>query len=149
MKLIKNISFYIVLGIIIVFVARLLDSDFLFVYLKDNIVGLLLTLLAINTATSGLIASKIQDILVEYKGIDFSSSIKEMKFSLLEQIVLISVSIIVLLVLDGRSVVFEYKIDIGNIILTSILIYSIAILWDTGKAVFIVIEELQKLNKKK
>ncbi|GGH48332.1 hypothetical protein IA57_04190 [Mangrovimonas yunxiaonensis] len=149
MNTIKNISFYIVLGIIITFLGKFLESDFLFKYLKDNIIGLLLTLLAINTATLGLIASKIQDIVVDYPKFDFSSTIKEMKTSLLEQIILICTSVITLLLLDSNKIDFAYKTDIGNVILTTVLIYSVTILWDTGKAVFVVIEELQNMNKNK
>ena len=60
MKLAKNISFFIVISIIISLIGKGLESKFLFTYLQQNIIGLLLTLLAINTATLGLIASKIQ-----------------------------------------------------------------------------------------
>lgn len=149
MNTIKNISFYIVLGVIITFLGKFLESNFLFIYLKENIIGLLLTLLAINTATLGLIASKIQDIVVNYPKFDFSSTIKEMKTSLLEQIILICSSVITLLLLDSCKIDFSYKTDIGNVILTTVLIYSISILWDTGKAVFVVIEELQNMNNNK
>lgn len=128
---------------------KILDSDFLFMYLKESIIGLLLTLLAINTATSGLIASKIQDIIVNQPKIDFSDTIKEMKRSLLEQIILISLSIITLLLMDSTKLTFLFKVEISNVILVSILAYSINILWDTGKAVFVIIEELHKLNKEK
>ena len=147
MNTLKNISFYIIIGVIISFLGKYLESDFLFKYLKENIIGLLLTLLAINTATLGLIASKIQDIVVDYPKFDFSTTIKEMKISLLEQIILISVSVITLLLLDSKKIELASKIDIGNIILTAVLIYSINILWDTGKAVFVVIEELQKMKQ--
>lgn len=146
MKIIKNISFFIVLSIIITFIANYLDSDFLFIYLKTSILGLLLTLLAINTATLGLIASKIQDIILQFPNFNFSKTIKEMKLSLLEQIILISLSIIVLIIQDSCKIIFENKENICNIILVAVLIYSINILWDTGKAVFVVIEQIQNFN---
>lgn len=128
------------------FLGNWLESDFLFIYLKDNIIGLLLTLLAINTATSGLIASKIQDILTEFKELDFSGTIKEMKLSLLEQIILICISVVSLLVLDSGKISFEYLNEVGNVVLTTVLIFAIAILWDTGKAVFIIIENIHNLK---
>lgn len=146
MNYIKNISFFIVVSIILTFGANFLASDFLFIYLKENIIGLLLTLLAINTATLGLIASKIQDIVVEQPKFDFSETIKEMKISLIEQLVLIGISVFALLFIDSEKIMFEVKNDIGNVILTTVLIYSVNILWDTGKAVFVVIEELQNFN---
>ncbi len=149
MKLAKNISFFIVLAIIISLIGKGLESKFLFTYLQENIIGLLLTLLAINTATSGLIASKIQDIVVNYPTIDFSITIKEMKKSLLEQIILIIVSVVCLLLMDSAKITYEFKEIIGNTILTAVLIYAVNILWDTGKGVFVIIEELQKMNKNK
>ncbi len=89
MRLIKNISFYIILAFIISLSSNYLESDFIFNYLKENIIGLLLTLLAINTATLGLIASKIQDMLEKHPKMSFKKTTKEMKFSLTEQVVLI------------------------------------------------------------
>lgn len=127
----------------------MLESKSLFKYLQDNIIGLLLTLLAINTATLGLIASKIQDILIPYPSLDFSDVIKEMKMSLLEQIILIIVSIATLLVKDSAILEFKLKDSFCEVILVAVLTYSIYILWDTGKAVFITIEEIQNMNKKK
>jgi hypothetical protein len=116
--------------------------------LNAQLIGLLLTLLAINTATLGLVASKIQDIVVSRPEFDFNSTIYQMKLSLKEQIVLITLSIITLIIQSSKIVEFSYKIDITNVILIGVLIYSIDILWDTGKSVFVVIEELQKLNNK-
>ena len=143
----KNISFIIVLSTITVVFCNYLETTFLFKYLADNLISLLLTLLAINTATLGLIASKMQDIVVDKPQFNFSRTIKEMKLSLLEQIILIAVSIITLVLQDSKVVVINHKDEAANIILVGVLIYSINILWDTGKGVFVVIEELQNLKK--
>lgn len=148
MSKIKDISFFIIIAITITFFGYILESDFLFNYLKDSIIGLLLTLLAINTATLGLIASKIQDMITIHPNFDFSETINEMKTSLKEQIILIALSIFTLLIFDSPLIVFELKTEIANGILTFILIYAISILWDTGKAVFIIIEQIQNMNQR-
>lgn len=148
METIKNISTLVLISIIIVFACNKLETTFLFDYLNAQLIGLLLTLLAINTATLGLVASKIQDIVVSRPEFDCNSTIYQMKLSLKEQIVLITLSIITLIIQSSKIVEFLYKIDITNVILIGVLIYSIDILWDTGKSVFVVIEELQKLNNK-
>ncbi|MFZ4056985.1 MAG: hypothetical protein ACOYKE_02550 [Ferruginibacter sp.] len=147
MSEIKNISFILVASAIVVMFCNYLQTDFLFKYLTDNLISLLLTLLAINTATLGLIASKMQDIVADQPEFDFSRTIKEMKLSLLEQIVLISLSIIILILQDSKLFTIVHKATISNIILVGVLIYSINILWDTGKSVFVVIEELQKMRR--
>ena len=144
MRIVKNISFFIILGFIVVLISIWIKSDFLFSYLQNSIIGLLLTLLAINTATLGLIASKMQDMLEKHVGLSFEKTIKEMKFSLIEQIVLIAVSITSLMLLGSSIIIFEYKEILVNSLLTSVLLYAIHILWDTGKAVFVIIDLIQK-----
>ncbi|MBL7729800.1 MAG: hypothetical protein JNM88_01370 [Chitinophagaceae bacterium] len=147
MKLVKNICFYVVLASAITLLSIHFDSKFLFKYLVNNIIGLLLTLLAINTATLGLIASKIQDILLNHPILNFEKTLKEMKLSLLEQIILVGVSIVTLTILDSTRINFANKDVTCDILLVSVLIYAIDILWDTGKAVFVVIEHVQKYKK--
>ena len=149
MKYLKNISFFLVISLIVVLVSQAIDSKSVFVYLEENIIGLLLTLLAINIASSGLIAAKIQDILVEFPEFDFSESLKEMKISLFEQVVLLIVCIISLILSDSSLIDFEHKSTLSNTILFSILVYAINILWDTGQAVFIIIDQLQQLYKER
>lgn len=146
MRLAKNISFYILIAFILCLISKYLKSDYLFKYLVDNIIGLLLTLLAINTATLGLIASKIQDMLEKQPKMSFKSTTREMKFSLTEQVILIGVSIISLVVLNSTVIKFEFKELLLNTILVSVLIYSISILWDTGKAVFVIIDLIEEQN---
>jgi hypothetical protein len=149
MRLAKNISFYIIIAFALCLLSKYLKSGFLFKYLIENIIGLLLTLLAINTATLGLIASKIQDMLEKYPKMSFKNTTNEMKFSLTEQVILIIVSVISLIVLDSKIIIFEHKELLLNTILVSVLIYSVSILWDTGKAVFVIIDLIEKMNKKK
>lgn len=149
MKNLKNISFFFVIALSITAISNILNSTFLFIYLQTNIISLLITLLAINTATSGLIASKIQDFVIQKPEIDFSPTIKEMKVSLFEQIILIVISVISLIFQNSTKIELEFKDDICNIILITAFIYAIDILWDTGKAVFVIIEEIQKLNSNK
>lgn len=149
MRLIQNISFYLVIGFITTVFSLYLKSDFLFEYLQKNIISLLITLLAINTATLGLIASKIQDMLENHPKINFKNTIREMKFSLTEQVILICISIFSLIILKSEIIIFPHKNITLNTILVSVLTYSINILWDTGKSVFIIIELIQNMNNKK
>lgn len=148
MRFVQNISFHIVLASIISIISYVLKSDFLFTYLQENIIGLLLTLLAINTATLGLIASKIQDMLDKYPKINFSNTIREMKYSLSEQIVLIIISVISLTLLKSEILIFNFKDLVFNTLLVGVLTYSVSILWDTGKGVFVIIELIQNLKNK-
>ncbi|MEN9442823.1 MAG: hypothetical protein RLZ33_2900 [Bacteroidota bacterium] len=144
----KNISFYLVISYIICLGAYFVNSSSLFTYLRGNIIGLLLTLLAINTATLGLIASKMQDLLKDFPTFSFKDSIQQMKLSLLEQIILIVSSVLIIIVHGSKMIDFPHKEFTLDVLLGTVVVYSIAILWDTGKAVFVVIEEIQSLNKR-
>lgn len=148
-RIIKDVSFYIVIAAAITFFSELFETQFLYTYLKEHLIGLLITLMAINTATLGLIASKIQDIQMSHPQREFPDTIKEMKLSLKEQIALVVLSILVLIVNDSPNTEFAYKGIVFNIILTTILTYAIAILWDTGNAVFVSLEVSKKQEKKK
>ncbi|GIM59848.1 hypothetical protein CAPN007_20570 [Capnocytophaga canimorsus] len=55
--------------------------------------------------------------------------------------------VLVLLLVESSKIDFTYKNEIGNVFLVSILSHAISNLWDTGKAVFIIIEQIQKVNK--
>lgn len=147
METIKDISMYLILSIVATVFCYLLESSFLFDYLQNNIIGLLITLLAINTATSGLVASKMQDLKLQKPQIDLKEPIKQMKLSLVEQIILIAVSIIFMTILNSSLVNFDYKEHLFNGGLIFVLIYALAILMDTGKAVFTMIEGLQNIDK--
>lgn len=128
MEYIKNISFFLVISVIVSIAADYIESYFIFKYLKEQLLTVLLTLLAINTATSSLIASKMQDLMIQYPKINFRSSIKEMKISLLEQIILIVVALLCLFFMDSEKIIFNYKTIFFNSILLTILIYAINIL---------------------
>jgi hypothetical protein len=147
METIKNCSFYLILAVTVTVLCYWLESPYLFDYLQANIIGLLITLLAINTATSGLIASKMQDLNLLKPEINLSEPIKQMKISLIEQILLIALSIIFMTILRSNKIQFDFKEEIFNGGLVFILVFSLAILWDTGKAVFIVIQGLQSNRK--
>lgn len=144
MSILKNISLFIVISFAFSLLTKYLESDAVFDYLKDNIIGLIITLMAINTASLGLIASKIQDFITRYKRVNFSETINQMKISLLEQIILIPISLLLITINESQKVVWEHKEFACDVLLLAVLIYSINILWDTGKAVFIIIDEINK-----
>lgn len=138
----------IIVSIFIVYISCLMQSVALFSYLKDNLLTILLAFLAINTATLGHLSAKIQDIIVEYKNLDFTDTIREMKKSLLEQIILIILTVILIIVDNGENVQFKLKTELLYTFFLAIFIYALDILWDTGKSVFIIVDEINKINKK-
>jgi len=142
----KIISVIILISIITVYFCNVIGSTSIFEYLNENLITILVGFLAINTATLGHLAAKIQDVMLVHKELDFSNTTFEMKKSLTEQIILIAISVI-LIIIEKSTLNFYLKTEIVNIISFSVFLYAINILWDTGKSVFIIIEEIRKLNK--
>lgn len=148
MKYLKNICFYIVLALVLNIISVSIKSDFLERFLFNNIVVILITLMAINTATTSLIISKLEDIS-EKKKIDFKKTYNEMKLSLVEQIVLIIVAIILSMLNDSKVIKnLNYHQFVFNTLMTFIFIFAIDILRDTGIAIFKITEIKQKIKNK-
>jgi len=120
--------------------AKWLNSDFIGPFLKNNIVSILINLLAINIATCTILMTKLNEIKTKTQ-VDFSATYRELKISLKEQVILIAISFIVLML--DKSVLLNTNIKhcsiCVDIMLTSVFIYGIDILWDLGKAVFTII----------
>ena len=141
MNYVKNIFAYLGAAFIITLVSSQLQSSFLSKFLYDNIITLLITLLAINTATSSLIISKLQEIAKELKR-DFNLTYRELKNSLIEQIILIGAATVLLILKDSKWLLnnFSHHNLIFDSLLTAVFIYAMDILRDTGKAIFDIIK---------
>lgn len=137
MKLLKQIIFYLALSIVINWVCITLESNVFATYLRDNILALLITLLAINTATISVIVAKLHEIS-RLTGVKFEKTISEVKQSLYEQIILIISSSIILIFYNSPIVKanFLFHEIFFNILITTVFIYALDILRDTGVAIF-------------
>ncbi|MGV0931565.1 hypothetical protein ACTS95_14800 [Empedobacter brevis] len=125
-----------------------LETKALLKYLNDNLLTIIITLLAINTATSGFIVGKICDIL-QQNDIDFKRVIKQMKFSLLEQLISIGLAIVIVILNSSNKIVFENKELLFCTLLCSLFINTLDVLRDTGVSVFDILEINNELKKNK
>jgi hypothetical protein len=143
MNYLKNIVFYLALAFVVNYSASQIESSFFADFLKDNIIVILVTLLAINTATSGLIISKLQELSQKHKT-KFEKTYKSMRNSLLEQVILIVVCSITLILRESASIqkILNENYFYFDTIILAVFIYSLDILYDTGKAIFIIIDNL-------
>lgn len=145
METFKNICMALVCGFILTALSIKLGSSFLDTFLQNNLIMLLIALLAIHITTLSVIMTKLKELSDKY-GQSFSNTIKEMRISLYEHIVLIVLGLVVL-ILKESTVLDSFICNWGNacaILLSSILIYSLVILYDTGKSVFEIINFEEK-----
>jgi len=135
---IKTSAIVLLIAIVATLGCNNIGSHFLQKYLCENLLTIILGFLAINTATLGVLATKLHDIKKELPHLELTDVVKQMKLSLTEQIVLV-ILVLVSLVLRNSALSFEYKWYITDIVNLSCFLYAIDILWDTGKSVFILI----------
>lgn len=120
-------------------------------YLFDNLITIQLTLLAINTATIGVVVSKLQDVKIRYKELDVKPIMESLLGSLKEQVFLIAVAIGIIILIDSDiTSKFKYTSSsdfVLETIMITIFVNSVQVLWDTGKSIFVLINILEEVNK--
>ena len=145
-----KIAIYFAIAVSINWLAGVLKSTYPAKFLEDKIVELLITLMAINTATAGIIVSKIDDISKRYNA-DFSNSVRSIKKSILMQIWLVAISALILVLFNSAVIATtfpEYYKSLFDTVLLIIFIAAIDILKDTGLAIFKIYEAIGLLNGK-
>lgn len=119
------------------------QSQYLNDFLKANLITLLIALLAINSATMGIVLTKIRE-LIDKKGVgseSFSATKSEMLLSIKEQVGLIALSVILLTLNDSVFVLNNSELKSGmSVAICSIFAYSLLNLYDTAKSVIIIID---------
>lgn len=117
------------------------QSDFVFDFLKSNITNLQVALLAVNTATLGIVLTKIREIIDETgQRAAFDSTRSEMLLSIKEQVTLIAVSLLILAISSAKSLPITIPSGMFQAALLASFIYSIFILYDTAKSVFVILD---------
>lgn len=130
-------------GVLLYFGQSWLGGVFLIDFLARNLITLLVALLAINSATMGIVSSKIRDMMDSSPraGGCFQRTKRGMLHSIREQISLIVIAII-LLVSSGSPKLASIPnlAEFADICLVSIFVYAMRILYDTAKSVLIILD---------
>jgi hypothetical protein len=119
----------------------LLNSQYIIKFLDGNLVSLLIALLAINTASLGIVLSKIRELIDTNGGHgDFESTKVAMLYSIKEQIALIFLSLILLMLADSTWMTQNQKlIPLIEVSIISCFTMSMLILFDTAKSIFVIL----------
>lgn len=138
MNFIGKISTYIIISLIITLLSYYLESSFFRVFLDENIILLLITLLAINTATYGFVLSKISDLELKHDKADFAEAKNQIKRSLKIQFGLIMSAIVVQIISTSNIFTTESTLLICTFefLLVFIFVFALDLLRDTGFAIF-------------
>ena len=136
----KNISLFLLIGLILTAVTNWLESDFIVDFLSSNLITLLIALIAINTTTLSVVLTKIREISDRLGG-DFSNTAREMKLSLVEQVILVVVTTITQVMKESVLVASAFPSIgfISSVIMIGVFAYAIHILYDTANSIFVIL----------
>jgi len=138
----KEYSFYLLVSIALVGLSNAVESSYLHSFLSNDLVTLLIALLAINTTTSSVVMTKLKEISDQKQDADFSGTTKQLKKSMLEQVAYVFAAI-VLSIFAGSELIqglTTYSFLIIEVLMTAIFVAALAALHDTGKAIFIILD---------
>lgn len=133
---------FLVIGAIINGISLTIKSQFLCKFLEQNLILLLVALLAVNTTTISVILTKMREIADNNPTIDFGDTKKAMQQSSIEHLFLIGIAVF-LQILKGSPVVcssFQYTGFVLDSLIIAIFIFSIQIVYDTAQSVYVILD---------
>jgi len=143
MNYLYKTAFFILTGFLASYICQVIGSDYLRDFLSSQLVGIIITLMAINTATCSFLIAKLDD-LKKGKPIDFSKTTTSIKNSLIEQVIIMSLAIVIGVLSSSKTI--NYNNINSDLIFTSlrcaIFINTIQILNDTGLLMFDIFESI-------
>lgn len=111
-------------------------------FLRGNLINLLIALLAVNSATMGIVLTKIRELIEEHgHGDAFKRTRDHFLLSVKEQVGLIAVAILFLTLSEStylKSV--QHLPQLFGAVVHGIFVYSMLILYDIAKSVLIIID---------
>lgn len=139
--IVKNICTAIIISTFFIYLQSSLTSTYISNFLKSNLITIIISLLAINIATTGIVLGKMKDIVDNTKNKTlFAKSKKEMQISIIEQVVLIVLAFMVLTFSDSPFIQnMQILRNILDVCCLAIFVYDTIILYDSSKSIFIIL----------
>jgi hypothetical protein len=119
-----------------------LGSQYFNEFLRANLINLLVALLAVNSATMGIVLTKIRDLVdSQGHGEVFKETRQHMLLSVKEQIGLIALAVALLTVSQSKHLAGIPNLGmLLNSSVAAVFIYGMLVLYDTAKSVLIIID---------
>lgn len=130
------------LGFLLVLLQDWLGALYLDQFLAQNLVVLLVALLAINLTTMGLVLSQLRALIDSSDGQTlFAKTRQNMQHSVREQVFLISASLVALMFKESTRFesIAQFQLLLRSLVIAC-FVYAVWILYDTAKSVFVIIE---------
>ena len=136
---IKNLCVCVLIALGVGALSHWLKSPYLASFLDTNLILLLVALLAINTTTVSVIMTKLREL--SKKPSDFARTTASLKVSIIEQVILIVISVVFLMLKNSQVVVarLPHSNLVFEVALLAVFCYAIHVLYDTAMGVFVLI----------
>ncbi|WP_323589620.1 hypothetical protein [Aliarcobacter butzleri] len=141
-NIIFNILLSIGAGYLLTELQSFLGTTYLTSFLKQNLITLLVALIAINSATLSIVLTKVRELLDKsgQQGA-FANTKRQMILSVNEQVVLIIVAMLLLIVQDSDFLKSHVEyVTFLNVLIIGCFVYALRILHDTAKSVFVILD---------
>lgn len=116
-------------------------STYLVDFLKSNLLTLLVALLAINSATLGIVLTKLREIIDNGASNSFEKVRSEMRLSVFEHIGLIVLSLVLFTLVESRwgAGLAVTSLSFLHSCIAGIFCYSLYLLYDAANSVFMLL----------
>lgn len=128
------------------FLAQVLQSslttNYLNNFLSENLITILIALLAINSATLGIVLTKIRDLVEKHGNAQcFNTTKQQMILSIKEQIALIIFAVTFLTIVSSSLIASYSNLKmLFDATVVAVFTYALFVLYDTAKGVLIIID---------
>lgn len=137
----KSILIAVALGCIGESFVYYMHSDLVIQFLKVNIIALQIGLLAINTATLGIVLTKVRELVSKGSSSSaFANTRQQMLLSIREQVALIVAALVILTIGSSPEISKSLSPVVINALLIACFAYSIMILYDTAVSIFVILD---------
>ncbi|TEA74152.1 hypothetical protein [Allopusillimonas ginsengisoli] len=142
MSSIRTALIALALGFLSQLAQHALETDYLNAFLRNNLLTILIALLAINSATTGIVLTKIRGLMeMGGNGSTFKSTREQMVLAVREQVALIVVAIAALTVASSPILPQSGIVELFfESLVVGVFAYSLFVLYDTAVGVLIIID---------
>jgi len=129
--MIKNYSTSLFFGVLLTLLQFYLKSNFLQKYLLANLLNIQIAVLAINSATLGLILTKVRELSDQNPEYNYDKLLREMLLSFKEMIALMAISLLIGIISESQIIPNGFfKPYVIETILFAAFSYTVYILYD-------------------
>jgi len=147
--MISMIVFSLLVGVFFIACESWLHVDVIIPYLSQNLLTMIVAVIAINVPSISVVLTKLRDIVDDQKNINqkqaFAKTKKALLFSIQEQLFLVLFVTLLIMFSAAKGIGLPNRcFDVVHVLLVSCFVYELWILYDTAKSIFLILDYPEK-----